>query len=57
MDVHTYKQSPETLALLQILAHGKKQNEAGQTFPLSEVVAKLRDSLRAGEVRSKEKKA
>ena len=48
MDVHTYEQSQETLALLQILAHGKKQIEAGQTIPLSEAVEKLRSSLRAG---------
>jgi prevent-host-death family protein len=48
MDVHTYEQSQETLALLQILAHGKKQIEAGHTVPLSEAVDKLRSSLRTG---------
>ncbi len=47
MDVHTYEQSQETLALLQILAHGKKQVEAGQTVPLQEAVGTLRASLRA----------
>jgi len=48
MDVRTYEESQETLALLQILAHGKKQIESGQTVPLSEAIADLRKSLRAG---------
>jgi len=48
VDVHTYEQSQETLALLQILAHGKKQLEAGEKLSLSEVVGKVRASLRAG---------
>jgi prevent-host-death family protein len=43
VDVHSYEQSQETLALLQILAHGKKQVESGQTFPLAEVIAKIRN--------------
>jgi len=43
VDVKTYEQSQETLALLQILALGKQQAQAGQTYPLSEVVAKIRN--------------
>ena len=49
MDVHSYEQAQETLALLQILAHGKKQIESGQTVPLSEAVSRLRKSLRASQ--------
>jgi hypothetical protein len=47
VDVHTYEQSQDTLALLQILAHGKKQIEAGHTVPLSEAIGSLRASLKA----------
>ncbi len=43
VDVHSYEESQETLALLQILAHGKKQVEAGQAYPLAEVIAKIRN--------------
>jgi len=53
IDVHTYEQSQETLALLQILAHGKKQVETGRTLPLSEAVDKLRSSLRPGQASGK----
>lgn len=42
VDVHTYEESQETLALLQILAIGKKQIEAGQTRPLTEVIDEMR---------------
>jgi prevent-host-death family protein len=42
MDVHSYEKSQETMALLQILAIGKKQFEAGQTYPLAEAVEKIR---------------
>jgi prevent-host-death family protein len=42
VDVHSYEKSQETMALLQILAIGKKQVEAGQTFPLAEVIGKIR---------------
>ncbi|MGB6688570.1 MAG: type II toxin-antitoxin system Phd/YefM family antitoxin [Terracidiphilus sp.] len=45
VDVHSYEQSQETLALLQILAIGKQQLEAGQTYPLAEVVGKIRSRL------------
>jgi prevent-host-death family protein len=45
IDVHSYDQSQETLALLQILAIGEKQVQAGEIHPLEEVVAKLRTRL------------
>jgi prevent-host-death family protein len=42
IDVHSYEESQETMALLQILAIGKKQVVAGQTYPLAEVMGKIR---------------
>jgi prevent-host-death family protein len=45
IDIHSYEKSQETLALLQILAIGKKQMQAGKTAPLTDAVASLRDRL------------
>lgn len=42
VDVHTYEESQETLALLKILAIGEKEIEAGTTYPLTEVIGKMR---------------
>jgi prevent-host-death family protein len=42
VDVHSYEKTQETMALLQILAIGKKQIKAGQTFRLAEVIGKIR---------------
>jgi prevent-host-death family protein len=42
VDVHSYEESQETMALLKILAIGKKQIEAGQTYLLDEVISELR---------------
>ena len=43
MDVVSYEEMmDETQALLKILAIGKKQVEAGQTYPLAEVIGKIR---------------
>lgn len=42
VDVHSYEESQETMALLKILAIGEKQVEQGQTYPLSEVIAEIR---------------
>jgi prevent-host-death family protein len=47
IDVNSYEQSQETLALLQILAIGRRQTEAGEIFPFSEAVEKLRAQLPA----------
>ena len=48
VDVHSYDETQETLALLQILAIGKQEVEAGQTYPLSEVIDKIRSRRSAG---------
>lgn len=45
VDVRTYEQSQETMALLQILAIGKQQVESGQIYPLAEAVEKIRSRL------------
>ena len=42
VDVHSYEQSQETLALLQILAIGRQQVQAGQSYPLADVIARIR---------------
>ncbi|HEX7728414.1 MAG TPA: type II toxin-antitoxin system Phd/YefM family antitoxin [Terracidiphilus sp.] len=41
IDIHSYEQSQETLALLQILALGEKEIQAGKTVPLEEVMAEF----------------
>lgn len=55
VDVRSYEQSQETLALLQILAIGNKQIEAGEIYPLSEVVEKLRTRLPASRLPAAQK--
>lgn len=57
MDVRTYEQSQETLAMLQILAHGRKQIQSGQAVPLSEAIAGVRSSLRAAKGDKSEEEA
>jgi prevent-host-death family protein len=42
VDVHTYEETQETLALLKILAIGEKQVAAGETYSVEEVIASLR---------------
>ncbi len=46
MDIHSYEESQETMALLKILAIGEKEVEQGQTYPLSEVIAEIRRGQR-----------
>jgi prevent-host-death family protein len=41
-DVATYEATQETLALLKILALGRKQIDEGKAIPLAEAVRKLR---------------
>lgn len=41
-----YERMQETVALLKILALGTRQIEAGQVQPATEVIAKLRQSVR-----------
>ena len=43
VDVRSFEESQETLALLRILAIGKQQVQAGQTYPLNEVISRLRN--------------
>jgi len=50
VDVHTYEESQETMALLKILAIGNRQIEAGETYPLKDVIDKIR-SRRPGQGR------
>jgi prevent-host-death family protein len=57
MDVRTYEQSQETLALLQILAHGKKQIQSGQIVPLSEAIASVKKSLKDARTSAREREA
>jgi prevent-host-death family protein len=42
VDVHSYEESQETLALLKILVVADKEIEAGETYPLSEVIEQIR---------------
>jgi prevent-host-death family protein len=43
VDVHSYDASQETMAMWRILAIGKEQIETGQTLPLAEAIAKIRN--------------
>jgi len=47
VDVHSYEESQETMALLRILALGRKQVEAGQTLAADEVIAGIRKRISA----------
>jgi prevent-host-death family protein len=42
MDVYSYEEMQETLALSQILAIGEKQVKRGKTYPLEKVIRDLR---------------
>ena len=46
-DLASYEQTQETLALLQIVAMGQRDIEAGRTKPLSEVIARLKAEIAA----------
>lgn len=47
-DVASYEQTQETLALLQILALGNRQIEAGEVVPADEVIEDILRRRRAG---------
>jgi len=51
MDVHSYEESQESLALLQILAIGRKQVASGQVRPLADAVRDIR-ARRAAHVKA-----
>lgn len=42
VDVHSYEQTQETLALLKLLALGEKEIAAEKTVPIDEVVKEFR---------------
>jgi len=42
MDVHSYEELQETMALLQILAIGDREIERGKTYALKDVIRDLR---------------
>jgi prevent-host-death family protein len=42
MDVHSYEEMQETMALLQILAIGEKEIRSGKTYPLEDVIRDIR---------------
>lgn len=46
-DVASYEQTQETLALLKILALGQQDVDAGRTYPIKDVVARLRAKHKA----------
>ena len=47
MDVRSYEQSQETLALLQIIAHGNKQVERGEIYSLDHVKSEVQKQIDA----------
>jgi len=55
LDVRSYEESQETLALLQILAIGNKEIEEGKTFPIEDVIAEFRGKRFASEAKTGKK--
>jgi prevent-host-death family protein len=51
MDIHSFEESQETLALLKILAIGKKEVEQGRTFTVDEVTQSIRKRMRNAKAR------
>ena len=47
VDVRSYEETQETMALLQILAIGEREIEAGKTYPLADVVNEIRNRTKA----------
>ena len=45
-DIVSWEKAQETLALLKILALGRKQVEEGKTMPVKEAMKRLRDRVR-----------
>ena len=46
-DIDSYEQMQETLALLKVLALGNREVEAGKVRPAADIIADLRERLRA----------
>ena len=51
VDIHTYEETQETLALLQILNFADKEIQDGKTVPIEEVIKELRNRQRVREAR------
>ncbi|MBO9711426.1 type II toxin-antitoxin system Phd/YefM family antitoxin [Sphingomonas sp.] len=49
MDVKSYEETQETLALLQLLALGQQDVAAGRTRPFREVLAEMKQKLNEAE--------
>lgn len=47
LDIHEYERGQETLALLKILALGKKEIEEGKSMPAKEATRRVRERLKA----------
>ena len=46
-DIESYEQTQETMALLKILALGRRQIDEGKVEPAAEVIKRLRERRRA----------
>lgn len=46
MDIHSFEELQETLALLKLLAMGKKEVKQGRTFTADEVTGSIRKRMR-----------
>jgi prevent-host-death family protein len=46
-DIESYEQTQETMALLKILALGRRQIDEGKVEPAAEAIKRLRESRRA----------
>src|ERR1035438_3638699 len=57
VDVRSYEESQETMALLKILAIGTKQVEAGETYLLKDVIHDIRKDRSARGGQTKEGKS
>ena len=44
-DIKSYEKTQESLALLKILAQGRKEIERGEVWPAKDVIKELEDSL------------
>lgn len=44
-DISTYEQTQETLALLKLLAQGRRSAKQGRTKPLKQVIERLQSDL------------
>jgi prevent-host-death family protein len=43
VDIHSYEESQETMAMMQVIAISDKEIEAGEIYPLSKVIREIRN--------------